>query len=136
MPTNEHGLTPKQEAFCQAYMVNGMNASAAARAAGYSAKTAHRMGQENMQKPAVDSRIMQLCSEHAKNTKITPEWIMQELADNVARAKADRQHGASSKALELLGKTHAMFTDKITLNTFEGLSDQELADVAAGKKKL
>ena len=136
MHVNEHGLTPKQEAFCQAYMANGMNATQAAIAAGYSKKTAQIIGSENLSKPLVDARIMQLCSEHAKNTKITPEWIMQELADNAARAKTDRQHGASSKALELLGKTHAMFTDKITLNTFEGLSDQELADVAAGKKKL
>ena len=49
-------LTPKQEAFVDAYIETG-NASEAARRAGYSPRTAFRIGQENLQKPAIQQAI-------------------------------------------------------------------------------
>jgi phage terminase small subunit len=49
-------LTPKQEAFVDAYIETG-NASEAARQAGYSPRTASRSGQENMQKPVIQQAI-------------------------------------------------------------------------------
>lgn len=50
-------LTPKQDAFVKAYLLNGGNATQAAISAGYSKKTAKSIGQENLTKPAVARHI-------------------------------------------------------------------------------
>lgn len=49
-------LTPKQKAFCDYYIETG-NASEAARRAGYSKKTADRIGNENLKKIAISQYI-------------------------------------------------------------------------------
>ena len=49
-------LTDKQAAFVDEYLVD-MNASAAARRAGYSEKTAGYIGHENKQKPHIAKAI-------------------------------------------------------------------------------
>lgn len=49
-------LTPKQKAFADAYIETG-NASEAARRAGYSARTAAKIGSENLQKPDIIAYI-------------------------------------------------------------------------------
>ena len=50
-------LTVKQQSFINAYLVNGGNASAAARAAGYSKKTAKSVGAENLTKPDIKKAL-------------------------------------------------------------------------------
>lgn len=91
------GLTNKQQAFVEAYLANGFNATKAAIAAGYSEKTARFTASENLTKPNiaefVKQRMAQLTmtadealfrlSEHARGdmaefATITPE----ELADH------------------------------------------------------
>lgn len=57
-------LTPKQKAFADEYIKSG-NASDAARKAGYSQKTAYRMGQDNLRKRAISDYI----SERMKPTE-------------------------------------------------------------------
>ena len=59
-------LTRKQKFFVKEYLVD-LNASAAARRAGYSPKSAFRMGQENMQKPAVLGALQSQLNEKYKN---------------------------------------------------------------------
>mgnify|MGYP003122375487 CR=1 FL=1 len=54
---SELKLTPKQDAFVKAYLLNGGNATQAAIKAGYSEKTAKSIGQENLTKPAVKKAI-------------------------------------------------------------------------------
>lgn len=49
-------LTPKQKAFADYYIECG-NASEAARKAGYSPKTAEKIGSENLRKPEVSAYI-------------------------------------------------------------------------------
>ena len=50
MALDEHGLTPKQRAFCDYYIECG-NATQAAKKAGYSEKMAFSIGCENTKKP-------------------------------------------------------------------------------------
>lgn len=52
------GLLPKQAAFVAEYLIDG-NATQAAIRAGYSQKTAHAIGQENLKKPAIASLLSQ-----------------------------------------------------------------------------
>ena len=51
-------LTPKQKAFADYYIEFG-NASEAARRAGYSPKTAEKIGSENLQKPEISAYIQE-----------------------------------------------------------------------------
>ena len=76
-------LTVKQNLFVCEYCSNGGNASAAARTAGYSAKTANAMGRENLTKPAIkaaiDGRGDSLAS-RMNQYDITEERILREMA--------------------------------------------------------
>lgn len=72
-------LTPKQELFCQAYLID-FNATKAARSAGYSEDTAYSIGWENLRKPEIQKRINELRQEMSKGFNITRERIAQELA--------------------------------------------------------
>lgn len=59
------GLTIKQQAFVEAYLVCGFNATEAARRAGYSDRTAHAIGWENLRKPEIAAAIRQGLAERA-----------------------------------------------------------------------
>lgn len=63
-------LTPKQDAFVKAYLLNGGNATQAAIKAGYSEKTAKSIGQENLTKPDVQKAI----AEHQKKNDENFIW--------------------------------------------------------------
>lgn len=72
-------LTPKQERFVEEYLVD-LNATQAAKLAGYSEKTAHRIGAENLQKPAIAKAIAEARHKLSERTEITQERILQEYA--------------------------------------------------------
>jgi phage terminase small subunit len=52
-------LTTKQQAFVEAYLSNGFNATQAALSAGYSEKTAYSIASENLRKPEIAEAIQQ-----------------------------------------------------------------------------
>ena len=119
-------LTLKQERFCQEYIIDG-NATRAALAAKYSENSAASIGSENLQKPEIIARIRELEADRMARTRITQDWVVKKLAQNVERAMQAEpvfdaegkptgeylyQGQAANKALELLGKTHGMFTDR------------------------
>ncbi len=52
-------MTTKQQAFVEAYLANGFNATRAAITAGYSEKTARSIGCENLTKPDIANAIKQ-----------------------------------------------------------------------------
>ena len=94
-------LTPKQAAFVREYMID-LNATQAAIRAGYSEKTANRIGAENLSKPVIQEAIQQRHKAAEEKCAVTVEWILSEIA-KIAQDEevktADRL-----KALELLGK--------------------------------
>jgi phage terminase small subunit len=71
-------LTPKQERFVNEYLVD-LNATGAAIRAGYSRKTANRIGPELLGKPWVAEAIGRAKDERAKNVGIDAAWVLQEL---------------------------------------------------------
>lgn len=71
-------LTPKQERFCQEYIVD-CNATAAAERAEYSKKTAAQLGYQLMQIPEVLARIDELKRDQTKRTEIQADTILQRL---------------------------------------------------------
>jgi len=72
-------LTPKQIIFCKEYLVD-FNATRAAKAAGYSKKTAQRMGSENLSKPLIQERIRKEIKAREYRTEITADRVLQEIA--------------------------------------------------------
>ena len=103
-PKGKGGLTAKQEAFVQEYMVD-LNASQAALRAGYSPHTADRIGQENLHKPVIKRALAYQKQERAEKTGIDAAWVLQELAKQYQKAEAAEDvPGASLKALDLIGR--------------------------------
>lgn len=72
-------LTPKQERFCEEYLVD-MNATQAAIRAGYSAKTAGSQGGDLTQKPEIQTRLAELREIQSKRTGVTADRVINELA--------------------------------------------------------
>ena len=72
-------LTPKQERFIEEYLID-LNATDAARRAGYSPKTAEVIGYENLRKPQIAAAIAERQAKLAEKTEITQERIVTELA--------------------------------------------------------
>ena len=176
-------LTPKQETFIQEY-VKDMNATQAALRSGYSQKTAHRIGAENMQKPAITSKINEKMRSHLRKLEEEGLDVLRELAilassdmpdyvridedGNMQIKSFDELKGKSSKAiksikqktvtrqtkgadgemepitettvefqlwdkvkaLELLGKYHKLFTEKLEVkkDELEKMTVDELMD--------
>lgn len=71
-------LTDKQELFCREYMKD-LNGSQAALRAGYSEKTAHSIGAENLSKPAIQQRIAELKAERAEEVGIDAKYVLNRL---------------------------------------------------------
>lgn len=138
-------MTPKQERFCQEYLVD-LNASQAAIRAGYSKRTAGRSVHDILKKPEITDRIQELKKARSSRTEVTADHVINSLArianidprrmydehgvmihpaelpDDVAMAVAGFEHGDKGikiklndriKALELLGRHLALFTDKV-----------------------
>lgn len=102
-----------------------LNATAAARRAGYSEKTADRIGPELLGKTCVSAAIRKARQQMQRRTEVTQDMVVEKLAE-IALGKATDfavdgypiVEGAKNKttsqirALELLGKHLGMFSDK------------------------
>lgn len=72
-------LTPKQQRFCDEYLID-LNATQAAIRAGYSAKTAHVQGPRLLENVEVQAYIDALKSQRSERTQIDADWVLQRLA--------------------------------------------------------
>ena len=72
-------MTEKQKRFVEEYLVD-LNATQAAIRAGYSAKTADRIGPELLGKTCVSGAIQEAIKDRERRTEITQDRVIQELA--------------------------------------------------------
>ncbi len=79
MPNNARKLTARQQAYAAAYIVS-LNATQAAKEAGYSAKTASQIGERLLRNVEVAAEIERLKRERSERTKIDADRVLQELA--------------------------------------------------------
>ncbi|USS45092.1 terminase small subunit [Burkholderia glumae] len=77
-------LTPKQLAFVGEYLID-LNASAAARRAGYSERGAGQMGDENLKKPQIAAAIASAMKARGERTRLTADRVL-ELAESMLLA--------------------------------------------------
>lgn len=124
-------LTPRQQKFCDEYLISG-NATDAAIKAGYSRKTAKQTGSENLSKPDLRAYIdEQLAKIHS--AKIADAEEVMKYLTSVMRGEHTEQvlklvgEGVQTvtdidvsakerlKAAELIGKRYGLFTEKVGL---------------------
>jgi len=70
-------LTPKQAKFIDEYLID-LNATQAAIRAGYSKRTAQRIGSENLSKPVIIAELQRKREQLAKERDITPQKVLAE----------------------------------------------------------
>jgi len=103
---------PKHERFAQE-LAKGKSASEAYVAAGYreSRSAASRLS-TNVN---VAQRVAELQERAADGVVLTRQWVIEQLIDNVSKAKSgEKLDGATAnRALELLGKELGMFIERV-----------------------
>jgi len=77
-------LNAKQSIFVDEYLVD-LNATQAAKRAGYSDDTAHRIGAENLQKPAIAAKIAERLKERESTLIATCDEVLQTLTRTLRR---------------------------------------------------
>lgn len=136
-PLKKKKLTLKQKKFTAEYLKSG-NATQAAKKAGYSKKTAAKIGSENLQKPDIKEEI----GSAAEKLGIDAQYVLESIKDTMERCKqakpvldkkgnqvfVENREGevvpayifnanAVLKGGELLGKHLSMFTEKLEIDT-------------------
>lgn len=72
-------LTDKQQKFVEEYLID-LNSTQAAIRAGYSEKTASRIGSENVSKPEIAQAIAEAQKKRSERTQIDADWLLTRLA--------------------------------------------------------
>lgn len=72
-------MTKKQRRFTEEYLID-LNATQAAIRAGYSPDTAYSIGQENLKKPEIKTRIAKAMAERSRRTGVNADRVVMELA--------------------------------------------------------
>ncbi|MDW0554898.1 terminase small subunit [Mannheimia haemolytica] len=110
-------LTPKQEAFCFAYIETG-NASEAYRQAyeteDMKSETVHRKAKELMDNGKITARIEELKAEHAERHKLTVDDLLKELEE--ARILAREKENPNAMTQATMGKAKLLGLDKQVIN--------------------
>ena len=125
-------LTEKKKLFADHYLVN-LNATEAAKLAGYSEKTAYSQGHRLLKDVEVHAYIEERQKERAEKLELDADWVLEKLktvVDMSMQAKpvekwdynekklvetGEYQYDSTgaNRALELIGKHLGMFKDKI-----------------------
>lgn len=126
-------LTAKQQRFCDEYLID-LNATQAAIRAGYSKKTARKIGQENLTKPDIKQYIENRMAEKEKaliadqdevlryltsvlrGESQSTEIVVEGIGDGRSEARKVQKEPSEKdrlKAAELLGKRYGLYTDRV-----------------------
>lgn len=73
-------LTPKQSRFVDEYLVD-LNATQAAVRAGYSAKTAGQIGDENLKKPQIAKALSDRMKQREQRTQVDADYVIKRLQE-------------------------------------------------------
>jgi len=138
-------LSRKQLMFCLEY-IKDLNAAAAAVRSGYSAKTANRIGSENLTKLDIQQEVQRLMNKRAQKAELSAESVLNDIIEIKDRCmqkvpvmrfdkvekrmvqvtdfdENDKEVGVwtfdangAIRSCELLGKHLKLFTDKVELS--------------------
>lgn len=126
-------LTAKQQRFCDEYLID-LNATQAAIRAGYSKKTANRIGTENLSKLVIreyienrmaekeaalianQDEVLKYLTSVLRGQSKSTEIVIEGLGDGSTKArKMEKEPSEKDKlrAAELLGKRYGLYTEKV-----------------------
>ena len=126
-------MTPKQKRFCDEYLID-LNATQAAIRAGYSEKTARKIGQENLTKPDIKAYIERRMAEKESELIADQDEVLRYLTsvlrgesrsevvvvENVGNFRSEARtmdkypdEKERLRAAELLGKRYGLYTDRV-----------------------
>lgn len=126
-------LTAKQQRFCDEYLID-LNATQAAIRAGYSKKTANRIGTENLSKPVIkeyienrmaekeaaliadQDEVLKYLTSVLRGQSKSTEIVIEGLGDGSTKARKMEKEPSEKdklKAAELLGKRYGLYTEKV-----------------------
>lgn len=136
-------LTPKQQKFVNAYSLSG-NATQAALAAGYSERTACKIGSENLQKLDIQTALAERQAEYAAELEVTKRDVMGQVLEAIEMGREQQRpdvliQGAMALA-KLCGfvepsraKVEISAPELVALqHRFASMSDAELLVLASG----
>ena len=124
-------MNEKQELFVQHYILT-RNATEAAKAAGYSERSAHNQGYRLLQDEEVRQRVYD-----AEQEMTTTLDVISELEDQYTYAKGHGHTNSAIKALEILSRVRGNKSeDEDILNTEKIISDIQSAMKIIGKKEM
>jgi len=111
-------MNPRQLRFVEEYLVD-LNATQAAIRAGYSFKTANKIGPKLLVNVGIQSAIQIAQLARSERTQITADKVLndiEQIKQNAMQQEEDGKminHGAALKACELQGRNLKMFVDKV-----------------------
>ena len=113
-------LTEKERIFADEY-IKTTNATQSAIKAGYAENSASVTGSKMLRKPKVRQYIDAVMNERSKNTIATADEVLEYLTRVMCGEEKDAfgldvSVADRTKAAELLGKRHMLFTDKVKLD--------------------
>lgn len=108
-------LKARQRAFADEYLVD-LNATLAARRAGYGAKYARQQGTVLMKNPEVKALITAGLKERATRNALTGDEVIGNIRRLGSEAELMGNIPAALKAQELLGKYLKLFTEQVELH--------------------
>lgn len=114
MPRHNAGLSPRERKFVEEYMIC-MDATEAARRAGYSVRSANTLGPRNLQKPQVKAALERAYAARRVEKAITAEKVIEELGEiGFAKVDASKSGVLSAKvaALNTLAKHFGLLLDR------------------------
>ena len=124
-------LKEKHEKFCASYVI-GRNATAAAKEAGYSEKSAYNQGYELLKRADIQERLEELETEY--NTDVD---VISELEKQYEAAKVNGNGATALKALELLSRVRGNNADENNPEDIEGLEARICSAMTViGKEKV
>lgn len=126
-PLNRRGLTIKQSLFVKHYVGTNGNGTKAAQFAGYNSDydTLSVIAWENLRKPKVQREL-----ERTMKKALSKDEVLSELTE-VAQKSPVIKGSDKMKALELIGRFHKMFTDKVeTSSPQDEVKSQIIQEVA------
>ena len=105
-------LTAKQARFVEEYLID-LNATQAAIRAGYSEKTAHSIGAENLIKPEIQNAISEARARISERTELTVDMVVTGLLKEAQDFAEGTTQSARVSAWAHLGKHLGMFKVKV-----------------------
>jgi len=147
------GLKRKQALFVSEYCKD-LNATQAALRAGYSKNRPDRAGEigyQLLQKPPIKEAVDAKLKEIADKCDVTVEFVLNGLMENYRRAMTlvevldkegkptgvfEYEGAVANRALELMGKHLAMFTDNLKVDKMKPLVEVEDASTRRKKPKV